>query len=66
MMSRKPHGANIISDSQDRTQMSQELASLLRHRVATRYYDQPQVIDTVARRVAADVRSDLESREEPR
>jgi hypothetical protein len=32
-------------------QMSPELIALLRHRVATRYYDQPQVIDRIARAI---------------
>ena len=29
--------------------MSQELVALLRHRVATWYYDQPRVVDAMAR-----------------
>jgi hypothetical protein len=32
--------------------MSAELLALLRHRVATRFYDQPQVIDHIARAIA--------------
>jgi hypothetical protein len=31
--------------------MSQELIALLRHRVESRYYDQPQVIDAIARAI---------------
>ena len=33
--------------------MTDELAALLRHRVATRFYDQPQVVDAVARAIIA-------------
>ena len=29
--------------------MKEELVALLRHRVATRYYEQPQVVDRLAR-----------------
>jgi hypothetical protein len=29
--------------------MKEDLVAVLRHRVATRYYDQPQVIDRLAR-----------------
>jgi len=29
--------------------MSEELVALLRHRVATWYYDQPRVVDAMAR-----------------
>jgi hypothetical protein len=32
--------------------MSDELIALLRYRVTTRYYDQPQVMDAVARIIA--------------
>lgn len=32
--------------------MSDELVALLRHRVATGYYDQPQVLAAVARAIA--------------
>jgi hypothetical protein len=32
--------------------MSDDLIALLRYRVTSRYYDQPQVIDTVARVIA--------------
>lgn len=32
--------------------MTKELVALLRHRVATRYYEQPQVVDAVARAMA--------------
>jgi hypothetical protein len=37
--------------SNEEAQMSNELLALLRHRVTTRYYDQPQVIDRIARAV---------------
>jgi hypothetical protein len=40
------------SDAHDDNQgdpMSGERLALLRHRVATRYYDQPQIIERVAR-----------------
>jgi len=36
--------------------MSRELIALLRHRIATRYYDQAQVIDRVARALVKDAR----------
>jgi hypothetical protein len=35
-----------------RLPMTEELVALLRHRVATGYYEQPHVVDTVARAVA--------------
>jgi hypothetical protein len=37
--------------TQQDAQMSVEMLALLRHRVATRYYDQPQVIDRIARAI---------------
>lgn len=37
--------------SQQDAQMSVEMLALLRHRVATQYYDQPQVIDRIARAI---------------
>jgi hypothetical protein len=33
-------------------QLSEELLSLLRYRVTSRYYDQPQVVEAVARVMA--------------
>lgn len=38
-------------DTQDQPPMSEALVELLRHRVATRYYDQPQVVDAIARAI---------------
>jgi hypothetical protein len=37
--------------------MSEELVAFLRHRVATRFYDQPQVIDFVARAILREART---------
>jgi hypothetical protein len=34
------------------TAMSDELISLLRYRIAIRYYDQPHVIEAIARAIA--------------
>jgi hypothetical protein len=31
--------------------MSAELIALLRHRIASRFYDEPQVIDAIARAI---------------
>lgn len=36
--------------------MTDELVAFLRHRVATRFYDQPQVIDVVARAILREVK----------
>ena len=35
----------------DKVWMSEELLALLRQRVAAQYYDQPQVIDVIARAI---------------
>lgn len=35
----------------DKVWMSDELLALLRQRVAAQYYDQPQVIDVIARAI---------------
>lgn len=47
-MSRK-NQPTIERDTSDPPKMSAELIALLRHRVATRFYDKPQVIDAIAR-----------------
>jgi hypothetical protein len=39
----------LHENNHDGSQMSGELLTLLRQRVATRFYDQPQVIDRIAR-----------------
>ena len=39
--------ATITADNE--RPMSEQLVALVRDRVATRYYDQPQVIDVIAR-----------------
>jgi hypothetical protein len=36
-------------DTEEHARMSEELVALLRQRVATRYYDQPHVVDAIAR-----------------
>jgi hypothetical protein len=36
-------------ERQGQSPMTDELVALLRDRVASRYYDQPRVIDTIAR-----------------
>lgn len=38
--------------------MSAELVAFLRHRVATRFYDRPEVVDVIARRLRAESRDD--------
>ena len=38
-------------ETRGEVQMSAELLALLRHRVATRFYDQPHVIDQIARAI---------------
>jgi hypothetical protein len=38
-------------ESGGETEMSAELLALLRHRVATRFYDQPLVIEQIARAI---------------
>jgi hypothetical protein len=43
---------NSAPGREGRLPMTEELVALLRHRVATRYYEQPQVIDAVARAIA--------------
>ena len=40
----------------DQSPMTEELVALLRNRVATRFYDQPQVIDVVARAILEELR----------
>lgn len=40
---------NTSTGVEGEERMSEQLVALLRDRVATRYYDQPQVIDAVAR-----------------
>ena len=40
-----------ITNAQNGLQMSDELIALLRRRVAAQYYDQPQVIDVIARAI---------------
>ena len=40
-----------ITNVQSGLQMSEELIALLRQRVATQYYDQPKVIDVIARAI---------------
>ncbi len=44
--------SDLSQQGQSAGAMSEELISLLRYRVTTRYYDQPQVIDAVARVIA--------------
>ncbi len=61
-MSRKAHKADN-PDSEERPRMSDELVVLVRHSVATGYYDQPHVIDTVARRCLSEVRSASDRRD---
>ena len=41
-----------LQQGQAASAMSDDLIALLRYRVTSRYYDQPQVIDTVARVIA--------------
>ena len=43
------HEVHPDPDTPEQSPMSEELVALLRHRVATRYYDQPQVVDAIAR-----------------
>jgi hypothetical protein len=47
----------INSDVGEQIPMSEELVALLRHRVATRYYDQPRVVDAVARAILRTTKS---------
>jgi hypothetical protein len=48
-MSRNDREVITNSDTGREYPMSPELVALLRHRVATRYYDQPRVVDSIAR-----------------
>lgn len=41
----------IIVDTSGRSRMSEELIAHLRERVESRYYDQPRVIEIVARAI---------------
>lgn len=41
----------MAAQTEGSLRMSEELIQLLRHRVAARYYDQPQVIDMIARAI---------------
>lgn len=43
------HG--IISTNQGRSQMTEELIALLRGRIEARYYEQPEVIEVIARAI---------------
>jgi hypothetical protein len=43
-----PHPASETRPAPD---MSDELIELLRQRVATRFYDQPRIVDALARRL---------------
>jgi hypothetical protein len=47
-MSSQNNGPNTYTD---KIWMSDELLALLRQRVAAQYYDQPQVIDVIARAI---------------
>ena len=46
-----PNGYGPTTYSETYVWMSEELIALLRQRVAARYYDQPQVIDVIARAI---------------
>jgi len=46
-----PNGNGPITYVDTCVWMSEELIALLRQRIATRYYDQPQVIDVIARAI---------------
>jgi hypothetical protein len=39
------------TDNQGRSQMTEELIALLRNRIEARYYEQPQVIEVIARAI---------------
>lgn len=45
------HSTKTGVERQGESPMTDELIALLRYRVATRYYDQPRVIDAVARAI---------------
>jgi hypothetical protein len=45
------HSTKTGVERQGESPMTEELIALLRYRVATRYYDQPRVIDAVARAI---------------
>jgi hypothetical protein len=46
-----PKGYGPTTYSETYVWMSEELIALLRQRIAARYYDQPQVIDVIARAI---------------
>lgn len=41
----------LVTDRGRNVMMSEELLTLLRQRVASQYYDQPQVVDIIARAI---------------
>ena len=45
--------ATTSAKSPGATRMSEQLIALLRDRVASRYYDRPEVVDAVARAIIA-------------
>lgn len=41
----------LDQESNGTLQLSEELVAVLRHRVASQYYDRPQVLDVIARAI---------------
>jgi len=46
-----PKGYDPATYSETSVWMSEELIALLRQRIAAQYYDQPQIVDVIARAI---------------